>query len=103
MPRPMALISDLHPSDARFLFATWKQLDWQRRSATEHRAILDAITRRDGDGARALLETHVREAGRALLERLRNTARTEADAARTLHVDSTKTTTGEDAKEKRKP
>jgi len=79
MPRLMALIGDLHRSDARFLFATWKQLDWQRRSAMEHRAILDTITRRDGDGARALLEAHVREAGRALLERLRSTARPEGD------------------------
>ena len=77
----MASINDLHRSDARFLFATWKHLDWQPRSSAEHRAILDAITRRDGDGARALLEAHVREAGRALMERLRSTARTEADAA----------------------
>jgi len=81
MPRLMALISDLHCSGARFLFATWKQLDWHPRSATEHRAILDAVTRRDGDGARALLEAHVREAGRALVEQLRSAARTEGDAA----------------------
>lgn len=80
MPRVMALIHDLHRSDARFLFATWKQLDWQPRSATEHRAILDAVIRRDGDGARALLEAHVREAGRALVERLRIT-RAEDDAS----------------------
>ena len=30
MPRLMASIGDLHRSDARFLFATWKQLDWHR-------------------------------------------------------------------------
>jgi DNA-binding GntR family transcriptional regulator len=81
MPRLMALISDLHRSDARFLFATWKQLDWQPRSSTEHRAILEAISRRDCEGARALLEAHVREAGRALVERLRNTACTAAGVA----------------------
>jgi DNA-binding GntR family transcriptional regulator len=81
MPRLMASISDLHRSDARFLFATWKQLDWQPRSDTEHRAILDAVTRRDGEGARALLEAHVREAGRALVERLHSMVRIEADAA----------------------
>jgi DNA-binding GntR family transcriptional regulator len=80
MPRLMALIGDLHRSDARFLFATWKQLDWQSRSSTEHRAILDAIVRRDGEGARALLEAHIREAGRALVERLR-TAHKKADSA----------------------
>jgi DNA-binding GntR family transcriptional regulator len=81
MPRLMAAIRDLHRSDARFLFATWKQLDWQPRSDAEHWAILDAIARRDGDGARARLEAHVREAGRALVEQLRRTAGTEADAA----------------------
>lgn len=81
MSRLMALIGDLHRSDARFLFATWKQLDWQPRSAAEHQAILDAVTRRDGEGARALLEAHIREAGRALVERLRNTVRTEVNLA----------------------
>src|ERR1700761_6280942 len=70
MSRLMASIGDLHRSDARFLFATWKQLDWQPRSDTEHWAILDAIEHGDGIGARALLESHVREAGKALVERL---------------------------------
>jgi DNA-binding GntR family transcriptional regulator len=81
MPRLMGSINDLHRSDARFLFATWKQLDWQPRSDTEHWAILDAVTRRDSEGARALLEAHVREAGRALVERLHSMASTEADEA----------------------
>jgi DNA-binding GntR family transcriptional regulator len=80
MPRLMAAIADLHRSDARFLFATWKQLDWRPRSDTEHRAILDAVTRRDGDGARALLEAHVRDAGRALVARLQSAARPDAGA-----------------------
>ena len=53
MPRLMASIHDLHRSDARFLFATWKQLDWQPRSDTEHWAILDAIRRTDGERARS--------------------------------------------------
>jgi DNA-binding GntR family transcriptional regulator len=81
MPRLMAAIADLHRSDARFLFATWKELDWEPRSDAEHRAILDAIVRRDNDGARALLEAHVREAGRALVQRLENANATKADAA----------------------
>ena len=71
MPRLMAAIGDHHRNAARFLFATWKELDWQPRSDTEHRAILKAVSRRDGDRARALLEAHVRAAGRALVERLR--------------------------------
>lgn len=80
MPRLMASISDLQQSAARFLFATWKQLDWQPRSDTEHRAILDAIKRGDGERARELLEAHICEAGKALVERLGNTA-AEADVA----------------------
>jgi DNA-binding GntR family transcriptional regulator len=74
MPRLMASIGDLHRSDARFLFATWKELHWQPRSDTEHRAILDAIECGEGERARELLQAHVREAGQALVERLRNTA-----------------------------
>jgi DNA-binding GntR family transcriptional regulator len=80
MSRLMASIGDLHRGTARFLFATWKQLDWQPRSDTEHRAILERLERGDGAGARELLEAHVREAGRALVEHLRITA-AEADAA----------------------
>ncbi len=80
MSRLMASIGDLHRNDARFLFATWKQLDWQPRSDTEHWAILDAIERGDSKSARELLESHVREAGRALVECLRVRA-AEPDAA----------------------
>lgn len=76
MPRLIASISDLHRSDARFLFATWQQLEWQPRSDIEHRAILDAVKRRDGAYARELLEAHIREAGKALVHRLRDSART---------------------------
>jgi DNA-binding GntR family transcriptional regulator len=76
MPRLMASIGDLHRSTARFLFATWKQLDWQPRSDAEHRAILDAISRHDAKGARTVLEAHVRAAGHALVERLRRSAHT---------------------------
>ena len=80
MSRLMASIGDLHRSDARFLFATWKQLDWQPRSDTEHWAILKALQRGDGARARKLLEAHIGEAGKALVERLRATT-TEANAA----------------------
>ncbi len=71
MPRLMAAIDDLHRSDARFLFATWKDLDWQPRSDTEHWAILDATRSGDGEVACRLLDEHVREAGKALVQRLR--------------------------------
>jgi len=78
MPRLIASINDLHRTDARFLFATWKQLDWQPRSDTEHRAILAAVRRDDGQRARDLLEAHIRAAGKALVERLRTNAATAA-------------------------
>jgi DNA-binding GntR family transcriptional regulator len=74
MPRLMASIGDLHRSDARFLFATWKHFDWKPRSDTEHWAILDAIECGQGTCARERLESHVREAGRALVEGLRHRA-----------------------------
>ena len=70
MPRLMASIDDLHRSDARFLFATWKDLDWQPRSDSEHWAILDAMRIGDAETACRLLQDHVREAGQALIERL---------------------------------
>jgi DNA-binding GntR family transcriptional regulator len=73
LPRLMASIGDLHRSDARFLFATWKELDWQPRSDTEHWAILDAVKRGKSERARTLLEAHIREAGKALVTRLRDT------------------------------
>ena len=80
MQRLMASIDDLHRSDARFLFATWKDLDWQPRSDAEHWAILGAIRIGDGETACRLLEAHVRAAGQALIERLRVQTRS-ADAA----------------------
>lgn len=70
MPRLMASIDDLHRSDARFLFATWKDLDWQPRSDSEHWAILDAVKLGDSERACRLLDEHIREAGQALIARL---------------------------------
>lgn len=80
MPLLMETINNLHRTDARFLFATWKHLDWQPRSDTEHWAILDAVKQRDGEKARELIEAHIREAGRALIERLRSMTHFENDA-----------------------
>lgn len=82
MPRLMASIDDLHRSDARFLFATWKDLDWQPRSDSEHWAIFDAMKRRDGETACRLLEEHVREAGQALITRLHVPAKAHVAEAR---------------------
>src|SRR5262249_30267534 len=74
MPRLMAQVRDFHRVTARFLFATWKELAWPPRSDAEHWALLDALTRGDGDAARQLLETHVGDAGHALVARLEERA-----------------------------
>ena len=72
MPRLLAAIDDLHRAAARILVATWRELDWQPRSDSEHRACLAAIERGNRATALKLLEAHIRDAGHALAERLRN-------------------------------
>jgi DNA-binding GntR family transcriptional regulator len=71
MPRLMATIADLHRCDARFLFATWRHLDWQPRSDAEHWTILEAIKRSDRERACDLLTAHIKEAGTALADQMR--------------------------------
>jgi DNA-binding GntR family transcriptional regulator len=66
MPRLMANIDDLHQVSARFLFATWQELEWQSRSDDEHRVILARLRARNMEGAISALETHILAAGRAL-------------------------------------
>jgi DNA-binding GntR family transcriptional regulator len=70
MPRLMASIDDLHQVSARFLFATWQELEWQPRSDDEHRMILARVRARDVAGATAALEHHILAAGRALCAKL---------------------------------
>jgi DNA-binding GntR family transcriptional regulator len=70
MPRLLAAIDDLHRAAARFLFATWRGLDWRARSDLEHRAILAELRGGRTEAAARLLELHVREAGAALSARL---------------------------------
>jgi DNA-binding GntR family transcriptional regulator len=66
MPRLMASIDDLHQVSARFMFATWQELEWQPRSDDEHRVILAQVRARNVEGATAALEHHILAAGRAL-------------------------------------
>jgi DNA-binding GntR family transcriptional regulator len=66
MPRLMANIDDLHQVSARFMFATWQELEWQPRSDDEHRVILARLRARNVEGATAALEHHILAAGRAL-------------------------------------
>jgi DNA-binding GntR family transcriptional regulator len=66
MPRLMASIDDLHQVSARFMFATWQELEWQPRSDDEHRVILARLRARNVEGAMTALENHILAAGRAL-------------------------------------
>jgi DNA-binding GntR family transcriptional regulator len=53
----------------------------ERRSAAEHRALLDAIGDGDASAARAIAEAHVLSAGEALGDWLRSTATSHGDTA----------------------
>jgi len=71
MPRLIAMIDELHQADARFLFATWRDLDWQPRSDQEHEAILDHLRGGRIGAATRTLKEHIQQAGEALMNRLR--------------------------------
>ena len=70
MPRLLAAIDALHQASARFLFATWKALDWQPRSEREHVVILERLRDGDLEAAVLALRRHILDAGEALMERL---------------------------------
>jgi DNA-binding GntR family transcriptional regulator len=70
MPRLLATINELHRADARFLFATWKELDWRARSEQEHAQLLDYLRARKIQAAARTLKLHILEAGKALMEHL---------------------------------
>ena len=75
MPRLEAIIADLQQVNARAMVAMWQTLpDWQPRSSSEHRVILDAIRAKRVDSAEALLAAHIRGGGEALAGRLRHPA-----------------------------
>jgi DNA-binding GntR family transcriptional regulator len=66
MPRLLATIEDLQRTSARFLFATWQDLDWQPRSEAEHSQILAELQAGRIESAAQALEAHILAAGEAL-------------------------------------
>jgi DNA-binding GntR family transcriptional regulator len=70
MPRLLATIEDLHRTSARYLFATWKDLDWQPRSIKEHEELVERLEAGDAASAEAILRRHIIDAGDALAARL---------------------------------
>lgn len=75
MARLLASIDELQNAASRYLFATWKNLDWAGRSDKEHAAILERLKAADTRGAAKILENHILNAGRALAATLRSTER----------------------------
>lgn len=71
-------VADLHRAFPRPL--TWAALGGDARllaeNAAEHRAILDALERRDGSGARRAMKGHVRRAGELIARALERTSAT---------------------------
>ena len=74
MPRLLATIEDLQRSSARFLFATWRELDWQHRSEKEHVEIFSAVAADDAAHAIETLIRHVSAAGQALVSAVQERA-----------------------------
>ncbi len=70
MPRLLAAIAELHRFSERYLYATWKNLNWQPRSDDEHVNILEMLRAGNAAGAAEILKRHIVAAGAALAARL---------------------------------
>lgn len=66
MPRLMEAIDDLHAASARFLFSAWRA-GWERRTDTDHRAIIDALRAGREEEAVKILDGHVQWIGRTAI------------------------------------
>jgi len=72
MQRLLAAVDDLHRASARYLFLTWRDLDWQPRSDTEHEAILACLRAGEIEAGATMLHRHIVDAGHALVAQLRD-------------------------------
>ncbi|WP_193187137.1 GntR family transcriptional regulator [Nisaea sediminum] len=70
-PRLLAHIAGLHDIAERYLRLTLVELDYVAKSSDEHAEILEACYRRDADAAVAATSRHILEAGKTLLDHLR--------------------------------
>lgn len=66
MARLMETIDGLHAASARFLFSAWRA-GWERRTDTDHRAILDALRGGRAEEAVRILDGHVQWIGRTAI------------------------------------
>ncbi|KXG87963.1 GntR family transcriptional regulator [Agrobacterium bohemicum] len=74
MPRLMEAIDGLHAASARFLFSAWRA-GWERRTDTDHRAIIEAIRENRHDEAIRILTGHVQWIGRTAIRTPMGTTR----------------------------
>ena len=70
-PRLMETLENLWRGADRYLRVVWQAAHWQGRSQREHRAILRACRKRDGEAASRLVADHVSAATAALVALLR--------------------------------
>lgn len=73
-PLTMGVIQNLHNQSDRYLRMQIALTHGEMRANEEHRAILHAVHEGDTPYAKSLLDTHIRGAGRLLLEFLRQRA-----------------------------
>jgi DNA-binding GntR family transcriptional regulator len=66
-PRLLETLENLWRGADRYLRVVWQAADWQERSQREHRAILRACRKGDGEKAAALVAGHVTAATAALV------------------------------------
>ncbi|RVC09079.1 GntR family transcriptional regulator, partial [Mesorhizobium sp. M7A.F.Ca.CA.002.15.2.1] len=69
--RLLALIEAHHNAADRYVRILLSNLDYRSRSQTEHRDLLAACRRRDGDRAIGILRQHLREGSETLVSAIR--------------------------------
>jgi DNA-binding GntR family transcriptional regulator len=75
MPRLLVAIENLHEARLRYMHATTTLIDWNPASQDEHRAMLNAVKAGDAKLACALLEEHINDAGKILIDAVRRLPR----------------------------
>lgn len=70
MPRLLASIDMLHESRTRYMYATASCVAWDPGSQREHQLLLSAVRKGDVERACRLLEAHIADAGKTLIQGL---------------------------------
>ncbi len=65
MPRLLNMLDDLQLANSRIIFSATRSAGWRPGSSHAHRQIVDALKKRDIQGAVSLLDAHIRGLERA--------------------------------------